>query len=588
MAFVEEKNTPKNLISVLCNIFSPRQIINSIINTLKKLYLKENNKEEKDYTQIKFDREVCEYFEEIYLKDVEFCSQPEFELANRMYQFIKILSVVHNKKEAINVLDSISKNDLNLIEKLHVEMKEIDDEKYQSYFLNKFFEKIIRSVPIQYEGEVTLVLFTLHPLVQYLSLGTREQFYYSVNRESVYTKIIAMMEYSSYFYEEIIYNFQKSQHNLLLKILNQINYNFIELMLFVVTVVINFIIISTHVRNENDKLVIGTQIQFSIDSLSALSLILNTITVMIWIYSKYPLYKIIETQKYKFKIRIQRDSQQQELTMIDLIKINLVKSLIIKTEIVFYFFNILINSIGLYSEDFNFVYSIQMLGMLNLNETLKNIIRAISFRYRQLSFVLIFLLLSLFIFAFIHFLFSNSLMNTQINDVQENLCESLIYCFLSMINLGLRTDGGIGRNISVTSFNVNKEEYISLFIFILIFFIVINLVIVSMLLGIIFDTFGEFREKAQEKEDDMLNVCFICEKRRETLEKEGINFNNHIKHDHNLDYYFEYLIGLKFVDEQETNSINSYVLNMIKERQISWFLQINLIKMMKRIKARKD
>jgi len=161
-------------------------------------------------------------------------------------------------------------------------------------------------------------------------------------------------------------------------------------------------------------------------------------------------------------------------------------------------------------------------------------------------------------------------MNTQINDVQENLCESLIYCFLSMINLGLRTDGGIGRNISVTSFNVNKEEYISLFIFILIFFIVINLVIVSMLLGIIFDTFGEFREKAQEKEDDMLNVCFICEKRRETLEKEGINFNNHIKHDHNLDYYFEYLIGLKFVDEQETNSINSYVLNMIKERQISW------------------
>ena len=561
LAFVEEKNTPKTIINLLCNIFTPRLICDCIINTLKKLYLKnKQGLDEKEFSKIKFDEKVCSFFEEIYFKVIEFSKKPEFELANRMFQFIKMLSAVHEKKEAHIVLES-AKN-----ESEQNEIKKINEEKLQLRFLNKFFEKIIRSVPIQVDGVVALTLFTIHPLIQYLTPGTREQFYKELNRENVYTKILAMMEYSSYFYEEIKYNFQKSENNLVLRYLNKIDYFLIELILFVVTIVINMIILLSY--NGNVKL--ESNIQSNIDILSWISLILNTLTVFVWIYSKYPLYQIIENQKYRIKVKLKRDLNHQELTMIDKFNINVINSLLMKTEIIFFFFNILMNTIGLLEERFNFVYSLQMLGIINLSETLKNIMRAISYRSKQFSSVFLYLLIIIFIFAFFHFLFFNDLLTKTIDDKTENLCQSLLYCFLTMINLGLRTDGGIGNHISALSYNVNKSEYFKTFIFIFSFFIAVNVIVVEMMLGIIFDTFGEFREKAKKIEDDMLNVCLICEKRRETLEKEGINFNKHVKQEHDTDKYFEYLIGLKFVNAQETNAINSYVINMVKDRQISW------------------
>jgi len=35
----------------------------------------------------------------------------------------------------------------------------------------------------------------------------------------------------------------------------------------------------------------------------------------------------------------------------------------------------------------------------------------------------------------------------------------------------------------------------------------------------------------------MKNVCFICELERDSLEKEGISFEQHIFYDHNWEFY---------------------------------------------------
>ena len=40
---------------------------------------------------------------------------------------------------------------------------------------------------------------------------------------------------------------------------------------------------------------------------------------------------------------------------------------------------------------------------------------------------------------------------------------------------------------------------------------------------------------------------------------------------HNLWTYVDYLIGLKFIDPQETNAINSFVIEKVEEKKISWF-----------------
>jgi len=445
-----------------------------------------------------------------------------------------------------------------------------DDDFYQIYFAVKFFEDITRSVNIQKRGEngveLVRVVFSLNPKIMYLTEGTKENFFLNVNRETHYTKILSMMEYSVYFYEEIKFNYDKSKNNLVLQFLNKIHFIYFDYSVFFIALVTNLLMIPNY-EIVDDKTFINIESKRMIYITVVFSIVWNFIILSIWTYFKYPLYRIVETQKYKEKLRLTR--KEQNFTYIDLIRIIIINSIFAKSEMIFYLFNILINLIGLKLE-LHWAYSFQLLGMIFLHETLKDIVRAITFRSKMLGQVFIFLVITLFSFGFVFFLFKNDSLSYNINNSTENMCESLIYCFLTMVNLGLRNEGGIGKSVSMTSFNKDQSSYITDFSFSLGFFILVNIVIVSMLLGIIFDTFGEFREKAQEKEDDILNVCFICGKRREKLEKEGVNFTKHLKDDHNADYYFEYLIGLMFLDSKNTNSINSHVITMMEKRQISW------------------
>ena len=89
--------------------------------------------------------------------------------------------------------------------------------------------------------------------------------------------------------------------------------------------------------------------------------------------------------------------------------------------------------------------------------------------------------------------------------------------------------------------------------------------------GSVIDTFAELREKKSRILNDMNNVCFICNGIRNDIEKQGEIFEEHIEKVHSLWTYLDYIIGLKFVDPQETNAINSFVIEQLNEKKISWF-----------------
>lgn len=90
-------------------------------------------------------------------------------------------------------------------------------------------------------------------------------------------------------------------------------------------------------------------------------------------------------------------------------------------------------------------------------------------------------------------------------------------------------------------------------------------------MGIIIDTFAELREMTSKKEEDMADVCFICGDVMENLEKKSKNFLHHVTKEHNIWTYAEYIIGLKLLDPQEVNAINSYVIGTLEQKAISWF-----------------
>ena len=70
--------------------------------------------------------------------------------------------------------------------------------------------------------------------------------------------------------------------------------------------------------------------------------------------------------------------------------------------------------------------------------------------------------------------------------------------------------------------------------FVISFIILINLVLQSVISGVIIDTFGSMREEAEAIEADIKGGCFICSISRDEFESNGIDYNSHIKDEHNM------------------------------------------------------
>ena len=60
-------------------------------------------------------------------------------------------------------------------------------------------------------------------------------------------------------------------------------------------------------------------------------------------------------------------------------------------------------------------------------------------------------------------------------------------------------------------------------------------------------------------------------KKEEKFLKNILINEEHINKVHNIWDYVDYMIGLKFVDPQETNAINSFVIEQLEDKKISWF-----------------
>ena len=92
----------------------------------------------------------------------------------------------------------------------------------------------------------------------------------------------------------------------------------------------------------------------------------------------------------------------------------------------------------------------------------------------------------------------------------------------------------------------------------------------GMVISIIIDAFNELMKKDQEIEKDKNEICFICGLDKASSGKTGQRFEEHINKEHNLWTYIDFILGLKFLDVQDTNAINSYVKNKIDQKELIW------------------
>lgn len=97
-----------------------------------------------------------------------------------------------------------------------------------------------------------------------------------------------------------------------------------------------------------------------------------------------------------------------------------------------------------------------------------------------------------------------------------------------MLDKGLRTDGGIGDITESIHFNDEREKFFVKLAHDSSFHIVVKVIMLNVLFGIIIDTFAQLRDEKAEKENDMMNFCFICQHPRLSFDKYALGMDVHI------------------------------------------------------------
>ena len=597
-AFLEEKNVPSEMLEKIYRIILPNEIIRTIINTMKKLFLNLINdniikKDFMNYDEFYFDDSLLKLFNASFYNDDNISKQIQFKFANRLYHYIKLISLFKNE-EALNLLNIITfykEEDLNSIFNNYKIITEGNKEKnntildiYENFYIIKFFDEITKKVFIHYNDKIVTVLFTKNPKIRFLSMNTRIEFLEKVSRENQYSKLYGLMESSEYFYDEIVYNNEKSKKYFFFNFFNSIPYFYLEILMFGLNFIVNIFILWLYKKDkqssnfENAKNIMAVQVFLTV---------LHGLIIVNWFSSKFFLYKIIDEKRFALEHKI----DVKDLNNLQKIWVIIIYSIFLRNEITMFIWNFVLGCIGLSNPNWYYIFCIQLLCVVNLSSTIKNILLSITVRYKQLISTTLVVVLSTYEFSSIAFFYLSSITGETITDtninldlfvyeietpkavtgiITENRCSTLIYCFLTHLDIGLRSDGGIGYFIPILNYGYNQKYYIEQLIYIVFFFIVCIVILEAAILGIVIDTNAELNEKSEEIIEDKLNVCFICGGNRDEMEKTNINFENHISNDHDIYSYADYMIGLKFADPQECNAVNSYALDLFLKKSIAW------------------
>ena len=219
---------------------------------------------------------------------------------------------------------------------------------------------------------------------------------------------------------------------------------------------------------------------------------------------------------------------------------------------------------------------IPILFLAHIFDTLSAIFKGVYSRFGHLFAVYIFTYLTIYIFMWTGFLFFSDLfkvdtINSQGDPVStEPFCSSSIQCLLFFINYGVRSGGGIGDLLGTPSFKDNIWFFMKIFFYEILFHLIIVMIFANVFLGLIADAFGELREAADLKANDIDNICFICQINSDDCAIKGIDFEEHRSKKHNLWDYVNFLCYLYLKDENEYNLMEYKIMSSISEFNLSW------------------
>jgi hypothetical protein len=211
----------------------------------------------------------------------------------------------------------------------------------------------------------------------------------------------------------------------------------------------------------------------------------------------------------------------------------------------------------------NFFNAVLLIDIIKKIPSLKDIINILEENLHQIIPTLALFLVALYIFAFYAFISFDDAFESDPDPGSDHAagfqmyCDTLQHCLLSTVNVGIRSGGGLGENLSQVDYF--DELYVTRYVFDMAFFLIINIVLLNIFFGIIIDAFADKRAVNTEQASEMVNQCFVCGVSKSRFDIENIPWKDHIYKQHNMHSYLAFVLYVKSKPASECTGVEKHV-----------------------------
>ncbi len=156
-----------------------------------------------------------------------------------------------------------------------------------------------------------------------------------------------------------------------------IQYYNLELFTFLITLIINILMLAS--LETGEEIVGDPSVTIIIEILAMINLCFCIFISLIWFYSRFPLYWIIDSKKQALKL----NKEVENLNIMN--KIQVFRNVIfLRNEVLAFIWHIIFCAAAYSNRNNHFLFSLEILIIVNLSSILKNIVKSLTLRYKQL------------------------------------------------------------------------------------------------------------------------------------------------------------------------------------------------------------
>ena len=217
-------------------------------------------------------------------------------------------------------------------------------------------------------------------------------------------------------------------------------------------------------------------------------------------------------------------------------------------------------------------FAVHMADVAIRGEQVKKLGTAVWGRMGQLTQLLTLLIAFLYVYMTIGFVFFRGAF-----DGEGTGCSSLVECMFTFLNYGLREDVGIATVMSPIAWEAGEPTSgyniaIGRLVYDVSYWLFVTILVLSMLTGIIIDTFGEMRDASNRMEENIQNECFICGISASKFDQgDGLGFAHHVTHAHNKWMYLALWVHILQKPSEDHTGQEAYIFKKLKAGDLSFF-----------------